>query len=91
MEDIYFLEKFLKLESSLWYDFQVKCMMSVSHTSDVQKEMVIYVYALMQDIPIGVGKLLFSKIQMCINSDHIALFFPTIITELCQGGGNFSR
>lgn len=76
----FFEEIFFRLNPTLWYDFLSKRLFSVSHISEVQKEMVVVLYALVNNIPIYVGKLIFSQIKLSINNSIIALFFHTIIT-----------
>lgn len=45
------------------------------------------VYAFMTNMPINVGKLIFSQINLSINNSNLALYFSTIITKLCIRAG----
>lgn len=83
----FFLEKFLKLRAAIWYAFLSKRLMPVSHTSDVQKERAVGLFALLRGIPINVGKLIFTQIMMSIHHVQIGLFFPTVISDLCARAG----
>lgn len=71
------------MDAALWYAFLAKHMMPVGHTNDVPKKRTVVVYALMTEMPINVGKLIFFQINLIINNSNLALYFSTIITELC--------
>lgn len=62
-------------------------MISVGHMSEVQKERAIVVHSLMTNIPMNVGKLIFSQINLSVSNINVALYFPIIITELCANAG----
>lgn len=78
-----FDEKYLTTVIALWYQFVSMLLMTVLHKNEVQKKMAVLLYAIKEDIPINVGKLIASQIQLSIHTSHIALFFPSIISELC--------
>ncbi|XP_073016954.1 uncharacterized protein [Primulina eburnea] len=82
-----FLEKFLKVEAALWYAFLSKRLMPVGHTSDVQRDRAVVLYAIYTGMPIDVGKLIFGQLTICINCNNLAFYFPTIVTELCARAG----
>ncbi|XP_073039013.1 uncharacterized protein [Primulina eburnea] len=82
-----FLEKFLKVEAALWYAFLSKRLMPVGHTSDVQRDRAVVLYAIYTGMPIYVGKLIFGQLNICINCNNLAFYFPTIVTELCARAG----
>lgn len=64
-----------------------KRLMLVGHTSDVQRDMTVVLYALMTEMIIDVGKLIFSQLSLSIHNSNLALYFPTIVTKLCARTG----
>lgn len=82
-----FLEKFLRENAAVWYAFLARRLMPVGHTSDVQRESAVVLYALYTGMPIDVGKLIFGQLTMSIHNASLALYFPTIVTELCARAG----
>lgn len=67
----------------MWHAFLCRRIMSVGHTSEVQKDRTVVVYALITNIPINMGKLIFSQLSSRINNNNMGMFFLKIITELC--------
>lgn len=73
----------MQVDHVMWYAFLAMKMMSVGHTSEAQKERTMVIYAMWTNMPINVGKLIFSQIYLSINKSIMALFFLMIITGLC--------
>lgn len=82
-----FPERYLRETPFMWYFFVTRRMMPVGHTSEVHRDRAVLFYALQQHIPIDVGKLIFSQLSLSINNHNLALYFPSIITELCLAAG----
>lgn len=57
------------------------------HTSDVQHERAVVLYAIDIGMTIDVGKLIFSQLILSIHNSNLAFYFPMLVTDLCRRAG----
>ena len=61
--------------------------MPVRHFSDITKERVVLLYAIVTGKSINLGKFLSSHILQCAKHLTMSLFYPSLITALCVTNG----
>ncbi|XP_061371435.1 uncharacterized protein LOC133314024 [Gastrolobium bilobum] len=79
-----FLRSALKLEARVWYHFLKSRLKPTSHTETVNKERAILLSCILDGRPIDVGRIIQAEIVACSKTDTGYLFFPGLITQLCQ-------
>ena len=82
-----FLSIRLTRECKAWYYFLGARLMPVWHFSDITKERVVLIYAIVIKKSIYLGKYLCSHIIQCAKHSSMSLFYPSLITALCAKSG----
>ena len=71
----------------MWSYIMSNKLMRTSHFSDLTKEHLMLLYAIMTGKKINVGKIIFVEIQNSIRSERLGLYFPGLITDMCKEAG----
>ena len=77
----------LTRECKAWYYFLGAWLMPVRHFSDITKERVVLLYAIVTEKSIDLGKCLSSHIIQCTKHSTMCPFYPSLITAICVANG----
>ena len=70
-----------------WYYFLGAWLMPIWHFSDITKERVVLLYAIVTKKSVALGNFLSSHIIQCAKHSNMSLFDPSLITALCAANG----
>ncbi|PIN20991.1 hypothetical protein CDL12_06325 [Handroanthus impetiginosus] len=87
-EPIHFPRTTLTFAADNWLRFISARLLPSSHTSEVMRERVVMIYAILTDVPFDIGRFLHrSIIKSAMGGLTMSLYHPSLITELCARVG----
>ena len=73
--------------SKIWYYFVGTRFMPSAHLSDVAQDRAILIYCILSGKTIDVGSILHAFILHNVKGVSVGLYFPSLITALCEKAG----
>ncbi|PON59596.1 hypothetical protein PanWU01x14_158080 [Parasponia andersonii] len=70
--------------AKVWYHFLKSRLLPTTHGKTVSKDRMLLLYSMLTGKSINVGRMIHSEIRACAARKSGALFFPSLITQLCR-------
>ncbi|MFQ6663691.1 hypothetical protein Gotur_031115 [Gossypium turneri] len=75
--------EYLKPVAKVWFYFVRYSFMPISHSSTISMERMLFLYAILTEKFINVGKIILKEIHDCAKKKAGSAYFPSLITLLC--------
>ena len=82
-----FLKSDLKPEAKVWYHFLKTRLLLTTHIQIVTKEWALLLYSILQGRQINIGRVIHEEIYACTQKLRGILWFPNLISNLCEMKG----
>ncbi|TYI22425.1 hypothetical protein ES332_A06G102500v1 [Gossypium tomentosum] len=75
--------EYLKPVAKVWFHFVRNSFMPISHSSTILMEQMLFLYVILTENSINVGKIILKEIHDCAKKKIGSDYFPSLITSIC--------